>query len=258
MGTKRNADMSATNDEIKIVTAPGAETADTQADADKLTDSSKTGDSPDTEAADATAAKPKKAKPKGPARSARYSAARAQVDKTKTYDPFAAIEMLKKLSYSKFDGTITAHLLLIETGTTANLTLPHSTGKTIKVAIASDKVIADIAAGNIDFDVLVSSKEFMPKLTKHARTLGPRGLMPNPKRGTLTSNPEGKKKELEAGKMMIKTEKKAPVMHITIGKVSMDTKMLVENLQELLNSLTDKVLKASIAASMSPGVKVTV
>ncbi len=184
-------------------------------------------------------------------------ATRSQVDKTKLYDPFAAIN-LQKLSYSKFDGTITADLLVQELGNQVNLTFPHSTGKTVKVAIASDAVIADIEAGKVEFDVLISSPEFIPKLAKHARVLGPKGLMPNPKNGTITKQPEEKKKELEAGQITLKTEKKQPVMHVSIGKVSMDTKDLVENVQALIEALGNKLLKMTLSASMSPGVKVKI
>lgn len=196
----------------------------------------------------------KKAKP----RSEKYMRARAQVDKTKLYDAFAAIEMIKRLSYSSFDGSIEAHAVLRETGASASFAYPHSTGQSLKVVIADDNVVKKIEAGNIDFDVLISTPEFMKNLTKHARVLGPKGLMPNPKTGTLTSNPEAKKAELEAGKITIKTEKKAPLIHTTLGKVSMDTKDLVENLQALTKAFKGKLLKLSIAASMSPSVKVEI
>jgi len=235
MGTKRNTDMSENTDVIKIVSATKSEATATETGEEQQ-----------------IVTKPKKEK----TRSAKYISARSKVDKTKLYDPFAAIELIKRLSYSKFDGTIVAHVVVREVGMSIDLSLPHSTGKALTVVIASDEVLAEIEAGNINFDVLVSSKEFMPKLTKYARVLGPKGLMPNPKNGTLTSNPEVAKKQLEAGKISIKTEKKAPLMHITVGKVSMDTKDLVENMQALLTTLKGKVLKLSIAATMSPSVKV--
>lgn len=191
-------------------------------------------------------------------RGKKYQAVRAKLDKTKLYSPKEAVELVKKLSYSKFVGSVEAHLVVRETGTSVNLALPHSTGKTVKVAIVDEKVLADIEAGKIDFDVLVAHPEFMPKLAKHARVLGPKGLMPNPKSGTLTPNPELKKKELEAGKFLLKTEKKAPLMHLSIGKTDMETKDLVENIEALLAALKNKAVKLSIAASMSPGVKVDI
>jgi large subunit ribosomal protein L1 len=237
MGTKRNTDMSENTDVIKIVSATASEEIAAEADQEAV-----------------AAVKSKKSR----VRSAKYTTARSQVDKTKHYDPFAAFELIKRLSYSKFDGTIVAHVVVREVGMSIDLSLPHSTGKALTVVIASDEVLAEIEAGNIAFDVLVSSKEFMPKLTKYARVLGPKGLMPNPKNGTLTSNPEVAKKQLEAGKMNIKTEKKAPLMHIMLGKVSMETKDLVENMNALLEALKNKVVKMSIAATMSPSVKVDV
>jgi large subunit ribosomal protein L1 len=117
-------------------------------------------------------------------------------------------------------------------------------------------MLAQIEAGTIDFDILITEPHFMPKLAKHARVLGPKGLMPNPKNGTITPNPEIKKKELESGKMTIRTEKKAPLMHVTLGKTSMETKDLVENLNALIAALGPKAVKLTLAASMSPSVKV--
>lgn len=189
-------------------------------------------------------------------RSKKYRAARAQVDKTREYDAFSAIELLKRLSYSKFAGTISAHGVVKAEGDVASVAFPHSTGKSFTVAIFSDELAAEIAAGNVNFDVLIARPADMPKLTKFARTLGPKGLMPNPKNGTLTDRVEEKKKELQTGKVAIKTEKKAPLFHVVIGKTDMDSKDLVENLQALLKAVSEKAVKVTIAASMSPGIKV--
>jgi len=143
-----------------------------------------------------------------------------------------------------------------EVGTSADLSLPHSAGKLVKVVIANDKVLADIEKGEIDFDILLATPELMPKLAKLARILGPKGLMPNPKNGTLTPKPEIKKKELEAGAFTLKTEKKAPLMHLVIGKVSMDDKQLKENLVAVIKALKNKIVKLAIAPSMGPAIKV--
>ena len=240
MGSKKNVDMTTTNDTVKVVAAvePVTETENEvlETESEKVT------------------AKTTKSKGRGK----KYQAVRSKIDKTKLYDAFSAVELVKKLSYSKFDGTITAHLILKETGASASVTFPHSTGKSIKVAIASDEVLKQIEAGQLDFDVLVASPAFMPKLTKFARVLGPKGLMPNPKTGTLTSNPEEKKKQLEAGEITVRTEKKAPLIHITVGKVSHETKDLVENIQEVMKAFKGKLVKLSIAATMSPAVKVAI
>jgi large subunit ribosomal protein L1 len=186
----------------------------------------------------------------------KYQAVRAQLDKTKTYSPEKAISLVKKFSYAKFDASIDAHIVVKEVGTSTDLTLPHSTGKDVKVVIANDKVLADIEKGEIDFDVLLAKPELMPKLAKLARILGPKGLMPNPKNGTLTPQPEVKKKEIEAGAFTLKTEKKAPLMHLVIGKVSMDDKQLKENLMTVIKSLKNKLVKLAIAPSMGPAIKV--
>lgn len=249
MGSKKNVDMSANTDEIKIIEADQNQAANENTDAATAETASDASDK-----AVKTAVKPKQAKE----RSKKYVSTRSQVDKTKLYDTFAAVELVKKLSYTKFDGSITADVVVKEAGQTADVTFPHTTGKTLRVAIASDEVIAQIEQGSIEFDVLVTDPSFMPKLARHAKTLGPKGLMPNPKNGTITPNPELKKKELEGGKTTLKTEKKAPLMHVTIGKVSMDTQALVENLNALIEALKGKAVKLSLSASMSPSVKVMV
>ncbi|MBP7768463.1 hypothetical protein KA082_01345 [Candidatus Woesebacteria bacterium] len=231
MAKRQDVDMSANDDVVKIVASDEVQ-------------------------AEGTVAEEKAAKKKTAGRSKKYVAIRSQVDKTKLYDPFAAIELVKRLSYSKFEGTITADLVVKEGTTQVELTLPHSTGKKIRVAIASDEVIKEIEAGVINFEVLVASRQFVPKLAKLAKILGPKGLMPNPKNGTITENPEAKKAELEGGKMTFKAEKKQPVMHITIGKTKMDTQALVENLAAISKALEMKLIRMAISATMSPGVKV--
>lgn len=244
MGSKQKIDLIENTDQVKIVANPDEEAAA----AGEVVE----GGMP--EEGNQVVKKTKVARKRG----VRYAAVRSQVDKTKTYDPFAAVELIKKLSYSKFDGTVVADALLREPGETIGVTFPHTTGQVSRVAIVNDDLIAQIAAGVIEFDVLITEPRFMPKLAKHAKVLGPKGLMPNPKSGTITENPEMKKKELEGGKTQVKSEKKAPLMHVTLGKVSMETKDLVENLNALIEALKDKVLKLSLSATMSPSVKVTV
>lgn len=189
-------------------------------------------------------------------RSHKYQTIRSKIDRTQKYQPAAAIEQLKKLSYTKFDGTITAHLKLKEEGLSFDVAFPHSTGRTLRVAIADEAILEKIVAGNLDFDVLLSTPQFMPKLTKFAAVLGPKGLMPNPKNGTLTVNVEQKQKELAAGKVTIKTERKAPLIHAGIGKIKDQSTDLVENLETLIKVVKPKLISISLAATMSPGVKV--
>lgn len=239
MGQKKNTDMSMSNTEVKVVEAPSeespAEETKTEKKATKLT-------------------------PKKKLRSKKYQAVRSQVDKTRLYDVFSAIELIKKLSYSSFNGTVVAHVVLEDKfqGERVDIQFPHSTGKSITVAIADEKLLVEVAKGKIEFDVLLATPDMMPKLAKLAKVLGPKGLMPNPKQGTLIADPKSKKKELESGKITIRAERKAPLMHVVIGNTGMETKELVENLQTLLTTLKDKVNKLSLAATMSPGIKVAV
>lgn len=236
MGSKKNVDMTATETKVKVVQAEAKE--------DETT--------PEEVVAEKKAPKNKKVRGK------KYQAVRSQLDKSKFYPAKEAVELVKKLSYSKFVGSVEAHVVVKEVGDNVALALPHSTGKTVKVTIVDAQVLSEIEAGKVDFEVLVAHPEFMPKLAKFAKVLGPKGLMPNPKNGTLTPNPELKKKELEAGKFNLKTEKKAPLMHLTIGKTDMSSADLVENVEALLKALKGKVVKLSLSASMSPGIKVLI
>jgi large subunit ribosomal protein L1 len=246
MGTKKNVDMSSSETKVKIVKAPiedvGVGMLDVEVDVEGKEVKSK------------KIVKKKATKTRGK----KYAAARANLDKTKKLEPKAAIELIKKLSYSKFDGAIEANIMVKEVGMSFNFALPHSTGKSIKVAIVDDKVLKNIEAGKLDFDALICTPDYMPKIAKFAKVLGPKGLMPNPKNGTVTPKPELKKKELESGKMDIKTDKKAPLINMSVGKVSMDSKKLVENINTILKIMKGKIVKLSISASMSPGVKVQV
>lgn len=191
-------------------------------------------------------------------RGKKYQSVRAQLDKSKLYPVKEAVELVKKLSYSKFTGSVEAHVVVKEVGENVSLSLPHSTGKTVNVTIVDNQVLADIEAGKVDYQILVAAPEFMPKLARFAKVLGPKGLMPNPKNGTLSPNPELRKKELEAGKFNLKTEKKAPLMHLVIGKTDMKSEELVANIEALAKALKGKIAKLSISASMSPGIKVLI
>lgn len=244
MGSKKNVDMSSTEDKIKIVEGSVAQT--------DQSDSTDAG----TEITE-TIVEKKVVNPTR-VRSKKYVATRSRVDKTKKYSFTEAVETVKRLSYTKFDGTITLDGVVKEVGKVASITLPHATGKSIKVAIVDDAVLAEIEAGNIDFDALITTPQYMPKLAKFARVLGPKGLMPNPKNGTVTPKPELKKAELEKGTFDLKTEKKMPVIHVSIGKVSMDDTALVENIEALMSATKGRLVSATISATMSPSVKLEI
>jgi len=134
------------------------------------------------------AKKPKKIKKK--IRGKKYQEAKIKVDKNKTYSIKEAIILLKKIKYTKFDESVEIHLNVDKVGLKGEVELPYSLGKRIKVVIVDDKVLTQIEEGKIDFDVLIAHPSFMPKLVKFARVLGPKGLMPNPKNGTISTNPE--------------------------------------------------------------------
>lgn len=200
-------------------------------------------------------AKSKKPKTKK-VRSKRYQLARGQVDKTKTYAIDRAIELVLKLSSPKHP-TLTADINYHDEKFSGEVSLPHSTGKTLKVAIADDKLLEKVAKGDIDFDVLLAEPSMMSKVAKHAKTLGPKGLMPNPKNQTVTKNPQKRKKELEAGKLAIKTERKAPIIHVQIGQTTQKPKQIQENIESLVKFLNpNKISRLTLSSTMSPGVKI--
>jgi len=194
------------------------------------------------------------------AKSDKYKKAKANIDRAKLYTIKQAVELVQANSLSKFDGNIDAHLVLdTEPGTIAEITFPHLETGTKKIAIATPQLISKIQAGTIDFDVLVSTPAFMPKLLPLAKVLGPKGLMPNPKAGTLVDNPEEAVKKLQAAKMVVKTEKKFPLIHIKVGKISQKTSQIVANIEELIKAVNpQKIKKFYITPTMGPSVKVKI
>jgi large subunit ribosomal protein L1 len=215
---------------------------------------------PDTEAPKKEI-KQKKAKAK--VRSKRYQEVMKLVDKDKLYKLADAISLVKQTSLTKFDGTVELHINLnpISLGEKkdyrGSVALPHGTGKEVRVAIADDEVVAQIESGKINFDILVAHPSMMAKLAKVARVLGPRGLMPNPKTGTVSPDPEKRAKELSSGQVNIKTEPSNPIIHMPIGKVSFEDKKIAENITAVLKTLGTKVTKVTLSATMSPGVHVS-
>lgn len=182
-----------------------------------------------------------------------------QVSKTQEYNLDQAITALKKFKKSKFDETVELHVNVKEKGIHGQITLPHGTGKVMRIKIADEAIIAEVAKGKIDFDVLVATPQMMPQLAKVARVLGPRGLMPNPKNGTITDKPEEAVKKLAGGQINYKTESAAPIIHLSVGKLSFEDNKIKENVTVLLSSIgKDKVTSATIKSTMSPGIKLHV
>ncbi len=200
-----------------------------------------------------------------------------------------AIKKVKTLSKEKFDASIEVHVNLAldskkqDQSIRFSVTLPHGTGKTKKVAVlASKKVpnadlelkesdIENIQNGQIkpkiDFDTLITEPAYMTKLAKVAKILGPAGVMPNPKTGTVTENIEKAVEETKKGKLDIKTEKDLPLIHTIVGKRSFSEAQLEENFNELYRALRqNKPTKASpewiksiyINSTMGQSVKIDV
>jgi len=227
-----------------------------------------TGEKPVDAAADEkdTKKKSKKVKKDGEVkvhvRGKKYLEARALVDRTKTYAITEALELVKKTSISKFDGTVELHISINVLANNnkkevrGEVALPHGTGKKINVVVADEAIIERIEAGKIDFDILVAHPSMMPKLAKVARILGPKGLMPNPKTGTVTPDVEKRVKELSSGQVTYKSEPDNPLVHIVVGKVSFPEKQLKENIDAVVSSIgKGKISRVTIAATMGPGIR---
>jgi large subunit ribosomal protein L1 len=192
-------------------------------------------------------------------RGKKYKTAKKGVHEDKFYLLSETIPVLKKVKYANFDESVELHLNVDEQGLKGEVELPHSTGKTIRVKIVDDATLEKIEQGVIDFDVLVAHPSFMPKLAKFARVLGPKGLMPNPKAGTVSPNPEEVVKKFEKGVLRWKTEPKFPLIHQLIGKISFDEKMLVENAESFIRAVGKPHIKAVfIKTTMSPSLKVDI
>ena len=216
-------------------------------------------------AADAEAAeKPKGEKPvtrpRIERRGKKYQEAFKAIEKDKVYSLNEALELAIKTSPVKFDATVEAHVRLgvdprqADQNIRTTIVLPNGNGKTVRVAVfapidickAAKEAGADIAEdeeflkqlekGVINFDVLISTPAYMPKLGKFARLLGPKGLMPNPKAGTVTQDVAKAVKESKAGKVEYRVDKQS-IVHIGLGKVSFGAEKLLENANTFFDSL---------------------
>jgi len=197
---------------------------------------------------------PKSAKPKK-IRSKRYQSIKKAIDPSKTYTIKTALELIEKNKLSSFDESVEVHLITADK-LSGSVSLPHGTGKKQTIEIASEKLISDISEGKINFDILIAEPKMMPKLAKVAKVLGPKGLMPNPKTGTISDKPKELKKKLEGGSTRFKTEAKNPLIHFTIGKISFGAKKLEENLETLIQAVkTKNIEKISLCSTMGPGIK---
>ena len=188
-----------------------------------------------------------------------YRGAKDQVKKDKIYPLAEAISLLKQIKYAKFDESVELHLNTTVEGLRGEVSLPHATGKTVRVAIVDEALLEKLAENKIDFDVLVSHPSFMPKLARYAKILGPRGLMPNPKTGTISIKPEEIANKFAGGLMKWKSEVKFPLIHQMVGKISADEKAIAENVEGFIKSVgQDKVKEVFIKTTMSPALQVSI
>jgi len=218
----------------------------------------------------------------------KFLAAAAQVDVTKSYVASDAIDLLKKVSFEKFDASVEFAIRLnldprkAEQNLRGAVVLPHGTGKTKKVLVFAkgDKAKEALAAGAdyvgeaelvekvlkgwADFDTVVATPDMMSQVGKLGRTLGPKGLMPNPKTGTVTMDVTRAVNEIKAGKVEYRVDKVGNI-NLTIGKVSFSAEKLAENLEMIYTTLlklrpaTVKgvyIENLAIASTMGPGIKI--
>src|SRR5512141_950594 len=187
----------------------------------------------------------------------KFTNAAALIDRTKLHDVPAAVALVKKAAYAKFNETVEVAMRLgvdpkhADQMVRGTVVLPHGTGATIRVAVVAsgekvrdaeeagadvvggDALVAKIQGGYLDFEALVATPDMMKSLGRLGKVLGPRGLMPNPKAGTVTFEVGKAVKELKAGKIEFRVDKTA-IVHVPVGKLSFDEKKLVENAEALL------------------------
>lgn len=220
--------------------------------------------------------------------SPKYLEALAKVDRNKLYKVNDAIKLLKEVAFAKFDETIEAAFRLGVDPRHADqmirgaIVMPAGTGKSVRVVVitsgeniskaeaagadivGSDDVIQKIQGGWLDFDRVIATPDMMGKIGRVARVLGPRGLMPNPKLGTVTTDVEKAVKEQKMGKVEYRTEKTG-IVHIPIGKKSFTEEQLFENFKAIADAIVRAkpasskgtyIKSITVSASMSPGVKV--
>ncbi len=225
-----------------------------------------------------------------PDRGKKYKQAAALVERGRPYEPTEAMELLKQTSYVGFDASAEAHIRLgvdprhADQMVRGTVVLPHGTGKQIRVLafaqgekaqealragadeVGGDDVAKRIEGGWLEFDIAIATPDMMGVVGRLGRILGRRGLMPNPKSGTITFDVERAIKELKSGRVEFKVDK-AGIIHTPFGKASFDAQQLSENLATLVDAISRARPSAvkgqyfkslSVSASMGPGIRVDV
>jgi large subunit ribosomal protein L1 len=220
----------------------------------------------------------------------KYIEAAKLVDRSVVYAPLEAAELIKQTSTVGFDSSVEVHLRLgvdprhADQMVRGTVVLPHGTGKVVRVVVfatgekavealragadeaGGEDLVKKIEAGWLDFDVALAIPDSMGLVGKLGKILGRRGLMPNPKAGTITFDIERAVKEVKAGRVEFRTDK-AGIVHVAVGKVSFDADALVDNLATLLDAINrakpsgakGQYLKSlTIASTMGPGIRVDV
>jgi len=225
-----------------------------------------------------------------PKRGKKYRAAVEQYDRLKPYPLREALELVKKMAYAKFDETVDMAIRLnvdprhADQMVRGTVVLPHGTGKTVRVLVfakgdkakeaeeagadfvGAEDLIEKIQGGWTDFDVAIATPDMMPMVGRLGKILGPRGLMPNPKVGTVTQDVAKAVKEAKAGKIQFRVDK-AGNIHAPIGKVSFDVDKLTENAMTLVDAIVKArpasvkgqyVKNITVSSTMGPGVRVDI
>ena len=217
-----------------------------------------------------------------------YRKAAEKIEASKLYSLEEAVKLAAESSPAKFDASVEIHVRLnvdprqADQNIRTTVSLPHGTGKTIRVAVfapeadhkaakaagadvvGDETFLAQLEKEVVDFDILVATPQYMPKLGKYARLLGPRGLMPNPKSGTVATDVSKAVNEAKAGKVEYRVDKQA-IVHLSVGKVSFGAEKLTDNAKAFFDSLQSQkpsslkggyVKSITITTTMGPGIKV--
>ena len=220
-------------------------------------------------------------------RSKKYIAAAAKIDADRLYTPLEAVTLVRETSTTKYDATIDVALCLgvdpkkADQAIRSTVNLPHGTGKTARVLVfaggeraeearaagadivGADELIDEVSKGRLDYDAVVSTPELMGKVGRLGKVLGPRGLMPNPKTGTVTTNVAKAVTDIKGGKIEFRVDKNSN-LHFVIGKVSFTAEQLAENyaaaIEEVMRAKPSSskgrfIKSATVSSTMSPGIQ---